>query len=31
MNDGNLEMAIKDAKEDFGWELGEGETSPILL
>lgn len=31
MNDGNLELAIKDAKEDFGWELGEGETSPILL
>ncbi len=31
MNDWNLEMAIKDAKEDFGWELGEGEKSPILL
>lgn len=30
MNDGNLEMAIQDAKDDFGWELGEGETSNLL-
>jgi|EP01083_Nonionella_stella_P063528 hypothetical protein len=30
MNDGNLEMAIKDAKDDFGWEIGEGEESSLL-
>jgi hypothetical protein len=30
MNDGNLEMAIQDAKDDLGWEQGEGETSTLL-
>mmetsp|Transcript_6409 Transcript_6409/g.7953 ORF Transcript_6409/g.7953 Transcript_6409/m.7953 type:complete len:199 (+) Transcript_6409:100-696(+) len=30
MNDGNLELAIEDAKEDFGWEIGENEESPLL-
>lgn len=30
MNDGNLEMAIKDAKADFGWELGKDETTGLL-
>merc|ERR550539_1368190 len=30
MNDGNLELAIKDAKDDFGWEIGENEESSLL-
>mmetsp|Transcript_597 Transcript_597/g.663 ORF Transcript_597/g.663 Transcript_597/m.663 type:complete len:219 (-) Transcript_597:168-824(-) len=30
MHDGNLEAAIQDAKEDFGWELGENENSSLL-
>ncbi len=30
MNDGNLEMAIRDAKADFGWELGEDEKTSLL-
>lgn len=31
MNDGNLEMAIRDAKADFGWEVGEGNENTYLL
>lgn len=35
MNDGNLEMAIKDAKADFGWELNKdkaiNETTGLLI
>jgi hypothetical protein len=30
MNDWNLEMAIQDAKDDFGWEIGENENSSLL-
>lgn len=30
MNDGNVEMAIEDAKNDFGWEVGEDEKSALI-
>ena len=31
MNDDDLEMAIQDAKDDFGWELGEDASTALIL